>query len=483
MQKLPYLEFFIYPRSVVNRYRTTYFLARTGDGKRLGIQGNAFGFQGELHASSGALLCPLTPENAAKLREKLPWLNPSVLGLHATFGCGDRLGLATPGHLRSLRKTDCMLPILAQQSMRENARTRRTPQEVMDDAMWGVFEEGWRRPWGADADHLKTSEHIDLCLTAGYTFFTLDPGDQIDNQAHSDPFPRLNEKILALPWDTLGDTPDKLRTRYLKQIFTNGTFSWRFDETHLLRTACKYGHMLVHTANLYRHLESRSAGAPFEVEISVDEALTPTAPLEHLYIAKELQRLGVQWISLAPRYIGHFYKGVDYVGDLQAFENDLVQHAAIAKAYGPYKLSLHSGSDKFSTYPLFAQYAGQGFHLKTAGTSYLEALRVIAQVEPKLFTEILTLARSHYDEDKATYHIGADLKKVPSAGALNQGQLSEILDTWDGRQVLHVTFGSILDRFGSEIIAVLKRNEEAYYQALDTHFSKHLQPFCPDLER
>jgi hypothetical protein len=480
MQQLPTLDLFVYPQSVVNHNRTTFFLARTGDGKRLGVQGNSSGFRGEMHASSGILLCPLTSENAAQMRNRLPWLNPSLLGLHATFGFGDRLGLATPGHLRALRKNDCMLPILAQQSMRENARTRRTPQDVLDDAMWGVFEEGWRRPWGADADHLKTPEHIDLCLAAGYTFFTLDPGDQIDNQAHTDPLPRLNEKIQGLPWDALDDTPDRLRTRYLRQTFTSGEFSWRFDDNHLLRAACKYGHMLAYTANLYRHLESRSARAPFEVEISVDEALTPTTPLEHLYIVRELQRLGVHWVSLAPRYIGHFYKGVDYVGDLQAFETDLAQHAAIAKAYGPYKLSLHSGSDKFSTYPLFARYAGQLFHLKTAGTSYLEALRVIAKAEPGLFAEILSLARARYEEDKVTYHIAADLGKVPPASELGSEQYSDILHSWDGRQVLHVTFGSILDQFGPEIIAMLKRHEEAYYQALEAHFSKHLAPFCPD---
>ena len=87
--------------------------------------------------------------------------------------------------------------------MRENARTGRTPQEVVDDAMWGIFQEGWREPWGADADHLKTTDDIDLCLAAGYTFYTVDPGDHVDNEAHTAPMEVLENKLHALPWDTL----------------------------------------------------------------------------------------------------------------------------------------------------------------------------------------------------------------------------------------------------------------------------------------
>lgn len=474
------LAIFIYPRSVAHHGETTYFLARTEGGKKLGIRGDASGFVGQQPSHSHPLLCPLTGANAAQLRGKLPWLKPTPLGSRASFGFGDRLGLATPGHLRALRKNPCMQPILAQQSMRENARTRRTPQEVLDDAMWGAFEEGWRAPWGADADHLKTIEHIDLCLAAGYTCYTLDPGDEIDNQAHTDSLLRLKEKIASLPWRALEDTADRVQSRYLQQHFTDGVFAWRFDEALLMRAACKYGPMLVHTAYLYRHLVSSCAGRPFEVEISIDEALSPTTPLEHLFVTKELQRLGVQWVSLAPRFIGHFYKGVDYVGDLRVFEADLAHHAAIAQTYGPYKLSLHSGSDKFSTYPLFAQYAGERFHLKTAGTSYLEALRVIAQVEPGLFAEILNLAHCRYDEDRLSYHIDADLNKVPPANAVAKEAFANILEAWDARQVLHVTFGSILDQFGMEIIRVLREHEEDYYGTLEAHFGKHLAPFGSD---
>ena len=205
----------LYPRSVVEVESTTYFLVRraVGTGKALAVVGDAAPFEGEQQGD--LLLCPLSAANAAALRARLPWLNPQPLGLAKSAGCGDRLGLATPGHVRALRAVGGIAPIWAQQSMRENARTGRTPQQVIDDAMWGLFQEGWREPWGADADHLKTTADVDLCVAAGYTFFTVDPGDHVDNEAHTAPAEVLEGKVQALPWDELEDSPEGLHARYL----------------------------------------------------------------------------------------------------------------------------------------------------------------------------------------------------------------------------------------------------------------------------
>ena len=116
----------------------------------------------------------------------------------------------------------------------------------------------------------------------------------------------------------------------------------------------------------------------------MDETEEPTSPAEHVYIASELRRLGVKWVSFAPRFVGRFEKGVDYIGDVQAFKDNLAIHAAIARQFGPYKLSLHSGSDKFSIYSIFMEETRGLAHLKTAGTSYLEALRTIAVMDKYL---------------------------------------------------------------------------------------------------
>jgi len=267
-----------------------------------------------------------------------------------------------------------------------------------------------------------------------------------------------------------------LRRRYLGRRFEVETFTLEFDEAALLRAACKYGRAIAHTVRMYRHLAAQTRD--FELEMSVDETETPTSIEEHFFIASELKRLGVQWVSLAPRYIGRFEKGVDYIGDLDEFEAELARHAAIARVLGPYKLSIHSGSDKFSIYPIIARHTRGLVHLKTAGTSYLEALRTVAQVEPALFREILTLARERYATDRATYHVSAQLINVPAPDVLSDADLPGLLEQFDARQVLHVTFGSVLDRFGDQLLTALRDHEEAYYRTLESHFQRHLSPFA-----
>src|SRR5262245_42185549 len=126
------------------------------------------------------------------------------LGLSPSFGFGDRLGLATPGHLAAIRNTG-FAPIFAQQSVRENARTGRTPQQVLDDARRAVDAAGWDAPWGADADHLKTLNDLPPFVAAGYTFFTVDPGAYVDNAADTDPLPVLQTKASPHNWEELSN--------------------------------------------------------------------------------------------------------------------------------------------------------------------------------------------------------------------------------------------------------------------------------------
>ncbi len=471
----------VYPRSMVEVDGTAYFLAQSdGGGKRLGVLGDATGFEGTRYDQRGALLCPLTPTNAAALRACLPWLRPVPLGLRTSAGFGDRLGLATPGHVRAVRQFSSIAPIFAQQSVRENARTGRTPQQVLDDATWGLFQEGWRDPWGADADHLKTPANVDAFVTAGYTLYTVDPGDHVDNDAHTALSAEVEAKVQALPWGALEDTAQDMERRYLGRPFDLGETALTFDREVLWRAAAKYGHAIAHTVRMYRHLAGRMGDQAFELEVSVDETETPTSPAEHLFIASELRRLGVRWVSLAPRFVGRFEKGVDYIGDLETFAAEFTQHVAVARALGPYKLSLHSGSDKFSIYPIVARLAKGLAHLKTAGTSYLEALRAVAQVTPALFREILAFARERYDTDRATYHVSAQLTNIPAPDTLSDADLPGLLEQFDARQVLHVTFGSVLDRFGDRLLATLRRHEEVYYALLEAHFQRHLAAFAEE---
>ena len=131
----------------------------------------------------------------------------------------------------------------------------------------------------------------------------------------------LEHKAATLPWPALEFTlPDLLKNLGGKQ-FDLGDFWLTLEREQVLRAAVKYGAAVAHVSRLYRHLESK--GIPFELEVSVDETETPTTHAEHIYVASELRRLGVQWVSLAPRFVGRFEKGVDYIGDLDALAVDL----------------------------------------------------------------------------------------------------------------------------------------------------------------
>jgi hypothetical protein len=474
-------DLWVYARSTVEEGGTTYHLSPGDDGSPdlLAVQGDATGFDDTHPGTGGIVLCPLTSTNAKVLRSRLPWLSPVPLGLRTSAGFGDRLGLATPGHIRAIRHVDetaqSVAPIFAQQSVRENARTGRSPQQVVDDAIWGLLQERWREPWGADADHLKTPAAVEPFVAAGYTFYTMDPSDHVDDGAHTASAAELESKVMALNWQDLEDTQQDLESRYLGAPF---------DREALWRAAAKYGRAVGHTAEMYRHLASRMENRDFELEVSVDETDSPTSLAEHFYIASELRRLEVPFVSLAPRFVGSFEKGVDYIGDLDTFATEFARHSALARELGPYKLSLHSGSDKFSIYGIAARLTKTGssdlpgalVHLKTAGTSYLEALRTIAQVDSTLFREILTHARECYETDRATYHVSAQLSRLPEAESLSDAELPGLLEQFDSRQVLHVTYGSVLDRFGDRLQVALRLNEGTYGDLLESHFARHLAP-------
>ncbi|MDH5441863.1 MAG: tagaturonate epimerase family protein, partial [Candidatus Bathyarchaeota archaeon] len=151
--------------------------------------------------------------------------------------------------------------------------------------------------------------------------------------------------------------------------------------------------------------------------------------------------------------------------------------------FGPYKLSIHSGSDKFSIYPIVARFARDIVHLKTAGTSYLESLRIVARHDPDLFREIVHYSVQNYEKDRKTYHISTELSMIPILDKIQDKDLElRFLDDNHGRQLLHVTFGSILTAmardgkwlFRDRIRKVLIENEDEHYQTIAEHLGRHI---------
>ncbi len=429
--------------------------------------------------------CSLNVENSIKLQEHFKSLKPKVFGLKNSFGFGDRLGIANAGHLRSLDGYD-FKPILAQQSIRELGRTQRKPEDVMSAAVFAAFQEGWLDGFGADADHLKTQEDVDLMLREGYTFFTFDPSDYVNNDADSLSEEELDSILSEFDWNEFDSNYDQLNRNYCLNAveINNGELSLNVTVTELKRALVKYGNALIYIKKLFDYLTERKGSNEIEVEVSVDETESVTTAFEHFFISNELHRLKVEYISLAPRFIGDFEKGIDYIGNIDVFEEELKKHISILKHFGDYKLSLHSGSDKFTVYKIIAKY-DIPVHIKTAGTSYLEALRVVASVAPELFRSILDYSRSLYNEEKKTYHVSATIENTKPAAEYSDEELPDLLNDNNARQILHVTYGRILtDKdeegkflFKDELFNCLLENQDLYDEFLKKHFIKHLLPF------
>lgn len=411
----------------------------------------------------------------------------NTLGLQASFGFGDRIGLATPGHVAALKKYgEGILPIFPQQSIREMSRTQRSPEGVMKDALDALATCGWEGVTGADADHLKTQEDVIRTMDAGFTFFTIDPSDVVDEKADS-----YDADTLAKKFEAVSDRISWIGDYAGKSITLNTGASITFDETVIRRAAVKYGLALIKAAELARFIRERAEAQnrPYEIEVSVDETEQPTTLAEHYIIADQLIRNQVKLVSLAPRFVGHMEKGVDYIGDLEALAASMADHNAVTEMLGPYKLSLHSGSDKISMYTPFAKATQGRFHVKTAGTSYLEALRVAALKNPALFADIVTLSRAHYEKDKATYHVHATLADAPEAGEVDAKALERhYLECWEdvptgmgftapGRQILHCCFGTVLTHpvMGKALMDTLRAHPDTYTEVLCLHFGKHLE--------
>lgn len=454
--------------------------ARDGGNRKLIVAGDVPGFSGSKVDAGGqsVLDCDADEPNMQALREKISWLNPILTGTNSSVGLGDRLGVATPGHIAAGKGCGFIL-VLSQQSIREMTRTGRSAQQVMDEAAFGVFQCGYDEGFGSDADHLKTEEDVDVTAAAGFTFFTIDPSDHVDDTVDGVDQDELNARFDKLVADGVPGASE-WKQKYVGQEFKVGKISVSLDEPTLMRAAVKYGRAVAHVESMSKYIAGKAAKS--EIELSVDETDSPTSTAEHFFIARELKDRGVKVVSLAPRFVGDFEKGIDYKGDVAAFEASMVEHAEIAREYGPYKISIHSGSDKFTVYPIVARLTNGMFHLKTAGTSYLEALRAVARHDMAFLRELIGFCRDRFDTDKATYHISAALDKVPAADELADGDLERVyLDEDDGRQILHVTFGSVLTvmdgdkpRYKGRLMDLLDTEEGTYVEVLKKHIGRHI---------
>ncbi len=431
------------------------------DGRDFLVAVGVDGFEGEKCGCEKCGCCFTVAEktyaNARRLRELFPFTAPSpVLRQKKSFGVGDRLGIAIPGHIRVFEKYPDVYPVFAQQSIRELNLTNRNYSDVLDAVTYGVFRDGFRRPWGADGDHLKKEEDVRMALDLGFSMITLDCSEHIHGEEG------VNENAPGAA-DYVGKTFE----------LENG-LSVSYTAASFARISYVYGEMIGFACSIWDKFFASSQKADFE--LSIDETATPTDPAAHYYVANELTKHGVKLVTVAPRFCGEFQKGIDYIGDVGRFDAELKYHAAIARRFG-YKLSIHSGSDKFSVFPSIGRETNGNFHVKTAGTNWLEAMRVVAQADPAFYRELHKFALAHFEEATKYYHVTTNLNNIPNVDTVADADLPALFGNNDSRQLIHITYGLILNvpAYREKLYALWAANEIKYTAALLNHIGRHLE--------
>lgn len=437
----------------------------------------SLGFEGEEVRSGGRkwTLAPLSHANAGKLRKAYPFTAPSrVLERDKTMGVGDRLGIAADGHIRVFKEYGCITPVFAQQSIRELNLTNRTFNDVLDSATFAVFRNGFTAGFGADGDHLKTPAEVDYALSCGCTMITLDCSEQIDNT-----IPGLSSKEV----DEMYVPDNELEAIYLGKSFNIGEgASIHFDEDLFKRTVLIYGRAIEYAVNIFTAKLLKKTGQAADFEISIDETMTPTLPAQHFFVANELSRRGVHYATIAPRFCGEFQKGIDYIGDLDQFAGEMKIHAAIARHFG-HKLSIHSGSDKFSIFPIAGKETHGRFHLKTAGTNWLEAMKLVAMKDSALYRDVHKFALSAFPEAVKYYHVTTNPARIPDIDLLSDEQLPELFKQDAARQLIHITYGLILNaknpdgsfRYKDRLCRLWRACRSEYSDLLFAHIGRHVR--------
>lgn len=478
IQNNPAKQFTVFEQSVNHIDGSSVFMARFGledylvADKKLGFTGDSFS-----HERKDMIKAELNHENACTLRRLFPYTAPEpVLERDRTFGLGDRLGNATAGHIQTIRKFGNITPVLAQQSKRELNLTNRTFASVLDDVSFAVFRCGYRDGFGADGDHLKTEAEVKEALESGFRMITLDCSEFIMNEVYD-----LSDDDVEVRY-----IPDPtLESIYFGEtIQISDDITLKFEQIEFKRMCLIFSEAIKFAHKIYCDL-IESSNYKVDFEISIDETSYSTTPNQHFFVANELIRRGVKFATLAPRFCGDFQKGIEYIGDLEQFEKEFKLHARIAD-HLKYKISVHSGSDKFSVYPIVKRLTQGKFHIKTSGTSWLVAMKSICLLDPTLFRQIHEYALTVYDEALKYYHITSDFTKIPNIDNLADKALPDLMENESERQLIHICYGLILNHkdkkgdfvFRDRLYKIWKESEPFYFENLEAHIGKHLSLVC-----
>lgn len=409
-----------------------------------------------------------------------------------TFGVGDRFAHQAKAQLQACIQATAagaeVVPVW-NKSNREHQTVGSQPDSVRAAADAAVAELGWTKPYHVDADHINLST-VDGFI-ASSDFYTLDVADSIgkpaaaaDVSAFVDRFPQLVGTV-TIPGIA---TPFEISRAEVEQI------------------AGKYLLAVQEAGEIYRHIAAQKGEDEFITEVSMDETDSPQTPPELLVILAAIadQKIPIQ--TIAPKFTGRFNKGVDYVGDVQQFEQEFSDDLAVidycVKEFGlpeTLKLSVHSGSDKFSIYGPIRRCIAKfdaGLHIKTAGTNWLEEVIGLAEAGGDgldLAKEIYAQALAHKDALCAPYAtvIDIDDAKLPTADEVNGWSSEQYVSALrhdqsnpnfndNLRQLIHVGY-KIAAQMGDRYLDMLDKYETVIAKNVTENlYDRHLKPLFLD---
>jgi hypothetical protein len=405
-----------------------------------------------------------------------------------SFGMGDRFA-----HQGRAQLLACILATeqgaevipVWNKSNREHMFIGTEPSSLRAEADAAVKALGWKKPYHVDADHIRL-ETVDRFI-APSDFFTIDVADSIGKPASATDVKAFVDRH-----------PELVGTLSIPQIER----PFEITRTEVERVANKFLLAVQDAGKIYRHIARAKGAVNFITEVSMDETDSPQTPPELLIILAAIAGEKIPIQTVAPKFTGRFNKGVDYVGDIKQFEKEFNEDLAVImfaiKKYGlpvSLKLSVHSGSDKFSIYAPICRALGKfdaGVHIKTAGTTWLEELIGLAEAGGdglEIAKEIYAGAIEHVDEFCAPYAtvIDIDRKELPGAAAVNGWSSHQFVSALrhdqkcrefnpSFRQLLHVSF-KVAAKKGDRYLNALKKHEAIVGRNVTENlFERHLKP-------
>ncbi len=405
-----------------------------------------------------------------------------------SIGVGDRFGQQAKAQLQACvlaAEHQLELAPVWNKSNREHQIIGSEPASVYNAAVAAVKNLGWTKPWHVDADHVNL-QTVDRFIPWS-DFFTLDVADWIGKpleQTQIEAFVKRHPELTG-----------KIEIPGIAQEI-------RITEFELRRIATKYLAAVHAAGQIYRHIAKHKGQGTFITEVSMDETDAPQTPPELLVILAAIADEKIPAQTIAPKFTGRFNKGVDYVGELAQFEkefnDDLCVIRFAIKNYGlpdNLKLSVHSGSDKFSLYPIINRALlknGVGLHIKTAGTTWLEEVIGLAEAGGAglaLAKEMYTEALEHIDELCKPYAtvIDIDRTKLPDASTVSRWSSAQFTAALRHdpkckefnphlRQLMHVGYKMAAKRGERYLKTVLDCEPVIAWNVTHNLFERHIKP-------